>query len=80
MNSSTQCVLADDDTFGPQVHNCRDGFDFTLLFEQVIFTIVPVAMLLMASPFRILHLIRRPIVLAGRRIVESQILKSVRET
>ena len=41
-----------DDKFGPQVTNCRGGFDFTLLFEECCLSIVPSALLLMALPFR----------------------------
>jgi ATP-binding cassette subfamily C (CFTR/MRP) protein 1 len=79
MNSSKPCVPAADDAFGPQVQYCRDGFDFTLFFEQVIFTIVPVTILLVASPFRILHLLRQPVVLSGRSMVKFQVAKSVRD-
>lgn len=30
-----------DDTFGPSAASCRGGLDFTLLFEESIFTIAP---------------------------------------
>ncbi|KAJ0343111.1 hypothetical protein COL26b_005681 [Colletotrichum chrysophilum] len=38
-----------DDTFGPVVHGCRDDFDLTIKFEQVILTIVPAAVFIVAA-------------------------------
>ncbi|KND86292.1 ABC transporter C family member 8 [Tolypocladium ophioglossoides CBS 100239] len=49
-------MSASDATFGPQLEG---QFDFTLLFEQSIFSIVPSAVLLAASPFWIAVLMRR---------------------
>lgn len=38
-----QCSVAEENVFGPRVSpSCEDGFDFTLLFEESILTIVPV--------------------------------------
>ncbi|KAI8633154.1 putative ABC transporter [Xylariaceae sp. FL1651] len=47
-----------DDTFGPQ---CGSKFDFTLLFEQAIFQIVPCGLLFLVLPWRILHLQRQQV-------------------
>lgn len=42
--SSTGCTIAVEDRFGPVVGNsCLGGFDFTLLFEESILTILPLA-------------------------------------
>lgn len=41
-----------DNGFGPQVNHCRGGFDFTLLFEECFFSIVPSVLLLLALPIR----------------------------
>lgn len=49
-----------DDSFGPYAGQCRGGFDFTLLFEDAIFSIGPIAILLLITPFRIFHLWRKP--------------------
>lgn len=39
-----------DDTFGPFAAGCRNGrLDFTLLFEQTIFAIVPSALFILAA-------------------------------
>ena len=48
-----------DDSFGPHAgQDCRGGFDFTLLFEEVILTIPLQCLLLLILPWRILHLLR----------------------
>lgn len=37
------CAIGVEDTFGPVVHGtCLGGFDFTLLFEEALLSIVPV--------------------------------------
>jgi hypothetical protein len=41
-DSRTPCSIAVEDTFGPIVDgSCLGGFDFTLLFEEAILTILP---------------------------------------
>ena len=50
-----------DNTFGPYAGACRGGFDFTLLFEESILSILPLALLLIVVPFRISYLVRRTI-------------------
>ena len=50
-----------DDVFGPVVLNCRSGFDFTLLFEQSVLTIIPAALLLIATPIRLFQLYKTPV-------------------
>lgn len=50
-----------DDTFGPYAKSCRGGFDFTLLFEETILSILPLGLLLIVVPFRISYLFRRTI-------------------
>lgn len=56
----SSCKLVDD-TFGPYAESCRGGFDFTLLFEESILSILPLILLLTVTPFRILYLVRRSI-------------------
>lgn len=50
-----------DDTFGPYARGCRGGFDFTLLFQDSILSILPLCLLLIIVPFRISYLFRRTI-------------------
>ena len=53
------CIRADD-VFGPAVSSaCRGGFDFTLLFEQAILTLLPSAAFLLAFPMRFAYLARK---------------------
>jgi ATP-binding cassette subfamily C (CFTR/MRP) protein 1 len=50
---------AADDSFGPTIHpECRGGFDFTLLFEQAIFIIIPCAILLPLAVVRLYQLFK----------------------
>ncbi|OKO99995.1 hypothetical protein PENSUB_8212 [Penicillium subrubescens] len=37
--SRDMCSITDEDRFGPVVNNCAHDFDFTLLFEEVFFSI-----------------------------------------
>lgn len=48
-----------DNSFGPFAgYQCRGGFDFTLLFEEAIFTIPLQCLLLIALPVRISKLLK----------------------
>ena len=48
-----------DNTFGPYAKQCRGGFDFTLLFEETILSILPLVILLLVTPGRIWYMTRR---------------------
>ncbi|KAK6449569.1 hypothetical protein FP744_10005819 [Trichoderma asperellum] len=51
-----------DDTFGPWAGpQCRGGFDFTLLFEETILSILLSSIFILLSPLRILALFAAPI-------------------
>lgn len=61
MLSSSNTDQCGDDSFGPFVTTlCRGGFDFTVLFEASILTIVPAACFLLLAPFRLFHLSKQP--------------------
>jgi ATP-binding cassette subfamily C (CFTR/MRP) protein 1 len=49
-----------DDSFGPHAATCRGGFDFTLLFEESILSILPLSLILIVTPFRLWYLFKRP--------------------
>ena len=54
------CSIQSDNVFGPQVSaDCRGGFDFTLLFEEVILTIVPLVLVFVMIPFRLVYLFKQ---------------------
>lgn len=55
---STACSVDTEDSFGPQVKSCLGGFDFTLLFEESILSIGPMALVLLLVPVRIVYLFR----------------------
>ncbi|KYK57377.1 ABC transporter [Drechmeria coniospora] len=51
-----------DDSFGPWAGStCRGGFDFTLLFEESILSILVSSLFLLVAPLSILRLVREPI-------------------
>jgi ATP-binding cassette subfamily C (CFTR/MRP) protein 1 len=57
--SDRDCASVDN-TFGPYAGaGCRGGFDFTLLFEDSILSITPIALLICVAPFRLLSLCRK---------------------
>ena len=59
-----------DDTFGPFVEPIsRGSFDFTLTFEESIFSIGPSALLLLIGTLRILYLSKAP-----RRVARSSLV------
>ncbi|OOO06299.1 ABC transporter transmembrane region [Aspergillus oryzae] len=56
------CSLQADNNFGPAIDpGCRDGFDFTLLFEQAILGLVPAVVFLLVCPLRLQILVKRDI-------------------
>ena len=56
--SGVSCARVDN-TFGPHAGVCRGGFDFTLLFEETILTILPIGLLVLALPLRGRFLLRK---------------------
>jgi hypothetical protein len=48
-----------DNSFGPHAGDCRGGFDFTLLFEESILTLLPAGLILLLLPPRAWFLLRR---------------------
>ncbi|RKK95508.1 hypothetical protein BFJ68_g14723 [Fusarium oxysporum] len=70
MNSSENlCTFSADASFGPFVGpECRDGFDFTLVFEQSILVFSPAALLLILAPVRLFRLRNVPVKVTGYRL------------
>jgi ATP-binding cassette, subfamily C (CFTR/MRP), member 1 len=65
--SSAACFLVDK-TFGPYATGkCRGGFDFTLLFEEIILSILPITLILVVAPFRIFYLFHKQ-----KKVVQSR--------
>jgi ATP-binding cassette subfamily C (CFTR/MRP) protein 1 len=69
-STSDRDCAAVDDTFGPYAGpGCRGGFDFTLLFEESILSIAPIALILCVAPFRVFYLWRK-----GTKVKKSLLL------
>lgn len=73
--SSTMSCVNVDNTFGPHAGDCRGGFDFTLLFEQTILSIGPLALLLIFAPLRIRYLFRRQTKVVGSKLLPSKLVR-----
>lgn len=60
-----------DNSFGPHAGDCRDGFDFTLLFEETILTLLPLGLLVLGLFPRVWFLLKRPkkITVGGHSVV-----------
>lgn len=57
--SNDTCLIIDH-AFGPYAKECRGGFDFTLLFEETILTVLPAALFIIAATLRLFYLVRQP--------------------
>ncbi|KAL3480238.1 P-loop containing nucleoside triphosphate hydrolase protein [Aspergillus californicus] len=55
-----------DSSLHPVPPSCRGGFDFSLLFEEVILGVLPLAIIVLILPWRIWHLFQKP-----RKVVPS---------
>ena len=55
-----ECTFEAERSFGPPVSQCRRPFDFTLLFEQAIFQLVPSCLFLLGALARLFILSRSP--------------------
>jgi hypothetical protein len=65
--SVSTCTNGADKVFGPVVAPpCRRGFDFTLLFEQSIFSIGPSCIFLLVVPLRLFWLYRSKVTVVPR--------------
>jgi len=58
--SSNLCSFDAETSFGPSVDPCRRQFDFTLLFEEAIFQLLPSCILILAGLVRLIALRKRP--------------------
>ncbi|PYH87450.1 hypothetical protein BO71DRAFT_298674, partial [Aspergillus ellipticus CBS 707.79] len=69
------CDADSDRQFGPRVAtNCR-GFDFTLLFEDAMLTVVPAALFLLFLPAR-LHIVRNdPVKVMSYKLAAYKIVR-----
>lgn len=73
ISASVSCAQVDD-SWRAYALSCRGGFDFTLLFEEVVLGIVPIGIILAAAPFRLRHLVRKPYKVAGVGLLLTKIV------
>ena len=59
------CSIQVENVWGPQVHGCGTDFDLTLLFQEAILYILPLAIAIVWAVWRILQLAKREIVIAS---------------
>lgn len=59
------CPAEEDRGFGPTIRWCRLGFDFSLLFQQTILSILPSAVFIILAVVRVGLVSRRPAVVAS---------------
>lgn len=68
------CPLGSDDRVGPRVaYQCR-SFDFTLLFEDVFFALLPAAVFLVAAFLRLPHLLRAPVKVTSHHLGTAKLV------
>ncbi|TDZ33610.1 ABC transporter gloK [Colletotrichum spinosum] len=73
-NASATCPSGSDNSLGPRIDfDCRH-FDFTLLFEDAVFHLVPAALFLIVIPLRIYSLGRSPIKLATYKLALGKLV------
>ena len=75
VRASNSTQYTNDNTFGPFVDiPGRDSFDFTLLFEETILSIIPSALLLLLIPLRIIRLWKSPRKVTGSYLQTAKIV------
>ncbi|TVY83913.1 ABC transporter FUM19 [Lachnellula suecica] len=61
----------DDGTFGPAVHECRDGFDFTIKFEKIFLSLIPASIFIALALTRTVFLLGQPKIVHGGSILRG---------
>ncbi|KAE8135416.1 P-loop containing nucleoside triphosphate hydrolase protein [Aspergillus pseudotamarii] len=69
LHSDFLACQRDDNSFRIPVQSCRDGFDFSLLFEETILEILPLGLILIIATYRLYQLFRKQ-----RKVVTSWLL------
>ncbi|KAF4430087.1 ABC transporter ecdL [Colletotrichum fructicola] len=57
-----ECSVDADRAFGPAIQGCRSDFDFTLLFQDSVLSIVPSSVLIVLASVRLTVLFHRPVI------------------
>jgi ATP-binding cassette subfamily C (CFTR/MRP) protein 1 len=67
-------TLRNDGDFGPVVRDYRGDFDFTLVFEDTVLSIVPSILVLVLAAGRILYLHKKPKLVWARKFQLSKVV------
>lgn len=65
-------ITANDTSFGPQL---QGKFDFTLLFQQIILSILPSSLFVVASSAYVSRLLRKPICVRSGALLWSKLVR-----
>jgi hypothetical protein len=68
------CPLGSDDRFGPRVTDHCRSFDFTLLFEDVFFALLPAAVFLVSAILRLPLLLRAPVKVTSHHLATAKLV------
>lgn len=68
------CPRASDRCFGPRVNPLCRSFDFTLLFEDTLFTIVPASLFIAAAAVRLSVLARTSVKVTSSSLAVSKLV------
>lgn len=77
LNGSASCAQFPDNSWGPVVDDCARSFDFTLLFEESILSILPSVILLLFAPVRLVSLSRKKRVVGGNALRFGKLVGSL---
>jgi ATP-binding cassette, subfamily C (CFTR/MRP), member 1 len=67
-STASGCLLGNDNSFGPRINILCRPFDFTLLFEDAFFTVLPTTLLMLVLPPRLRFLQKVPIKLESYKL------------
>lgn len=67
-------MAAGDDDFGPKLPGY---FDFTLVFEQSLFSLLPASVFILAAPYRIFQLWKRQTCVGSRKLLIAKLVRHV---
>lgn len=67
-------MAAGDDDFGPQL----PGYlDFTLVFEQSLFSLLPASVFVLAAPYRIVQLWKKPRCVSSHKLLIAKMVRNI---
>ncbi|KOC10592.1 putative sulfonylurea receptor/ ABC transporter [Aspergillus flavus AF70] len=73
-NVGIVCPPYSDNAFGPRITTACRSFDFTLLFEDAFFSLLPAALFLLILPGRVLYLARTSVKVRSHRLAIYKII------